>query len=83
MKNFIESLIRPTGKPAAAAFLGMLGALGPSAAFAGVALAELHGVPEQLGAHRLVVDGAEIWALVLLVGVVAALWIFHRKDRSK
>ena len=83
MKSFVKSLNRLGGKSILATFVGVLAALGPISASAGVALAELHGVPEQLGAHRLAVDGDELWALVLLVGVVVTLWIFHRKDRSK
>lgn len=83
MKNFVESLSRLRGRSVAAACLGVLAAFGPMSASAGVALAELHGVAEQLGSHRLAVDGDELWALLLLVGVVVTLWVFHRKDRSK
>ena len=83
MKNFVKSMNRLKSKSVPAAFFGVLAALGPISAFAGVSLAELHGVPEQLGAHRLAVDGDELWALGLLIGVVVTLWVFHRKDRSK
>ena len=80
MKDFLESLFRSTWKPVA---LALFGALAATTASAGLALPELHGVPEQLGAQRIAVDGDELWALVLLVGVVVTLWVFHRKDRSK
>ena len=83
MKTFVKLLNRLWGKTVVATFFGFLAALGPVSSFAGVALPELHGVPEQVGAHRIAVDGDELWALVLLVGVVVTLWVFHRKDRSK
>ena len=83
MKNLLNVSGRNTARWMAVVAFGILASVGPAGAMAGVALPELHGVPEQLGAHRLAVDGDELWALVLLIAVVATLWVFHRNDRSK
>jgi len=55
----------------------------PALAVAGPPFAELRGVPELLGASSLAVEAEWIWATLLLLAVVAALWIFHRRDRRK
>ena len=83
MKRFITVEGKSSFRSMVVAIFGLVASLCAFGASAGVSLAELHGVPEQLGAHRLAVDGDELWALVLLVAVVVTLWVFHRKDRSK
>jgi hypothetical protein len=83
MKNFDTSDNRSRFSSIVLALAGLFAALTAFGASASVALPELHGVAEQLGAHRLAVDGDELWALVLLIAVVVTLWIFHRKDRGK